>query len=101
MNVPYIVYCHRGVADQAGITSQQYEEGLAGRAPKGLSEAEEMAYRLGRTLTMLTSRLDEATWQEATGKLGKAELVGITHIVAAYRWVALLAQLNGDDERWA
>ncbi|RYP12069.1 hypothetical protein DL767_011507 [Monosporascus sp. MG133] len=100
MNVPYIVYCHRGVAEKVGITSQQYDEGLAGRVPKGLSEGEEMAYKIGRTLTTLTSRLDDDTWQQATSKLGKAELVGVTHIVAAYRWVALLAQLNGDDERW-
>ncbi|OTA66657.1 hypothetical protein K449DRAFT_430971 [Hypoxylon sp. EC38] len=100
MNVPYIVYCHRGVAGQAGISSQQYDEGLTGQVPKGLSKGEEMAYKLGRTLTTLTSRLDDDTWQEATSTLGKAEVVGITHIVAAYRWVALLAQLNGDDERW-
>lgn len=100
MNVPYIVYCHRGVAEKVGLTAQQYDDGLSGKVPQGLTEGEEMAYRLGRTLTELTSRLDDDTWGEVTAKLGKPELVALTHIVAAYRWVALLAQVNGDDHRW-
>lgn len=100
MNVPYIVYCHRGCAEKVGLSAQQYDDGLSGKVPQGLSEAEEMAYQMGRTLTELTSRLDDDTWAKATAKLGKPEFVGITHIVAAYRWVALLAQVNGDDDRW-
>ncbi|KAI0973528.1 AhpD-like protein [Xylaria arbuscula] len=100
MHVPYIVYCHRGCAEQVGLTSEQYAAGLTGETPSGLSEPEAMAYQLARILTQLTSRLDDNTWNAATEKLEKAEVVGITHIVAGYRWVALLAQLNGDDNRW-
>ncbi|KAI8633364.1 hypothetical protein F5Y19DRAFT_417682 [Xylariaceae sp. FL1651] len=100
VNVPYIVYCHRGCGHKVGLSDQQYDDGLAGNVPKDLTEEEVMVYQLGRTLTTLTSRLDDDTWQEATSKLGKAELVGVIHIVAAYKWVALLAQVNGDDERW-
>lgn len=101
MNVPYIVYCHRGVAEKVGLTTQQYEDGLAGKVPEGLTESEEMAYKIARALTELNSRLGDEVWEEAIAKLGKSELVGVTHIVAAYRWVALLAQVNGDDHRWA
>ncbi|KAK7932313.1 hypothetical protein PG985_003025 [Apiospora marii] len=100
LNVPYIVYCHRSCAYEVGITEEQYNEGLAGKVPSGLAEEEAMAYRLGRDLTTLQARLDDDTWAEATSKLAKSELVGVAHIVGAYRWVAVLAQLNGDDQRW-
>ncbi|KAI1326780.1 hypothetical protein F5Y16DRAFT_374015 [Xylariaceae sp. FL0255] len=100
MDVPYIVYCHRGCANKVGLSDEQYDEGCAGHMPSELNEEEQMVYQLGRTLTALTSRLDDKTWEETVSKLGKAELVGVIHIIAAYKWVALLAQVNGDDERW-
>ncbi|KAI1771754.1 hypothetical protein F4818DRAFT_203130 [Hypoxylon cercidicola] len=101
LDVPYIVYCHRGVAEHVGLTTQQYEDGLAGKVPGGLSEEEAMAYRLGQILTKLTGPLDDATWQEVTSKMDKAEVVGVLHIVAGYRWVALLVSVNGEDRRGA
>ncbi|KAI1282798.1 hypothetical protein F5Y07DRAFT_197832 [Xylaria sp. FL0933] len=100
MSVPYVVYCHRSCANKVGLSDQQYDDGVAGKVPKDLTEEEETVYQLARTLTTLTSRLDDDTWQEATSKLGKAEVVGVVHIVAAYKWVALLALVNGDDDRW-
>lgn len=59
-----------------------------------------MAYKLGRVLTTLTGPLDDETWEEAAQKLGKSEVVGITHIIGAYKWVSLLVQLNKDDREW-
>ncbi|KAI1264007.1 AhpD-like protein [Xylariaceae sp. FL1019] len=101
ISVPYVVYCHRPCADKVGLSDEQYDAGLQGNVPDGLTEKEQFVFQLGRTLATLTSRLDDETWQKATSTIGKAELVGITHIIAAYKWVALLAQVNGDDERWS
>ncbi|KAI0392948.1 hypothetical protein F5Y17DRAFT_333018 [Xylariaceae sp. FL0594] len=100
VSVPYIAYCHRSCANKVGLSDEQYDDGLAANMPKGLTEEEELVYELARTLTTLSTRLDDSTWNKATSKLGKAEVVGVVHIVAAYKWVALLAQVNGDDERW-
>ncbi|KAI0181679.1 hypothetical protein GGR52DRAFT_50032 [Hypoxylon sp. FL1284] len=100
LDVPYVVYCHRAVAPHVGLTAEQYEEGLAGKTPQGLSEEESTAYQLGRTLTTLTGPLGESAWRDATSKMTKAEFMGIVHTIAGYRWVALLEQVNGKDERW-
>lgn len=100
LDVPYAIYCHRGVSEKVGLTSEQYEDGLAGRVPKGLDGEESMAYRLGRILTTLNGPLDEETWQEVTSVMEKSEFVGILHTIAGYRWVALLEQVNGEDKRW-
>jgi 4-carboxymuconolactone decarboxylase len=95
LDAPYVVYCHRRVANKAGITDEQYECGLAGDVPNGLTEEEAMAYRLGRTFTSLTAPLDELTWRNAISKLDRAQVVGIIHVIGGYRWVALLEQVNG------
>ncbi|KAK4200733.1 hypothetical protein QBC40DRAFT_199741 [Triangularia verruculosa] len=100
LRAPYAVYCHRGVAEKVGLTGEQYEEGLKGTVPRGLSREEEMAYRLGKVLTTMTGPLGEEVWQEARGCLGREEVVGIVHLIAGYRWVAMLEQVNGEDERW-
>lgn len=100
LDVPYVVYCHRPLAVKYGLSNEQYEEGLAGNVPSGLTEEERMAYSLGRILTDLKGPLDDATWQDAVSKMGKAEIVGIVHTVAGYRWVSLLDHVNGEDRRW-
>ncbi|KAI2464633.1 hypothetical protein F4781DRAFT_412364 [Annulohypoxylon bovei var. microspora] len=100
LDVPYIVYCHRGLAGKVGVTDSQYQEGMAGNVPQGLSDEEAMAYRLGRILPTLTGPLDNATWEEAASKMEKSQIVGVLHTVAGYRWVAMLEQLNGDVRRW-
>ncbi|RDA90940.1 hypothetical protein CP533_5355 [Ophiocordyceps camponoti-saundersi (nom. inval.)] len=95
LDVPYIVYCHRGAAAKVGVTDEQYDEARRGQVPSGLSEEEAMAYRLGQILPTLKGHMDDATWQEASCKMDKAELVGVLHTVAGYRWVAMLEQVNG------
>ncbi|KAI0022609.1 hypothetical protein F4780DRAFT_777664 [Xylariomycetidae sp. FL0641] len=100
LDAPYIVHCHRAIGAKGGLTDAQYEEGLAGRTPQGLTEEEEMAYILGRRLTGLTAPLDDETWQQASSKMTKSEIVGIVFIIAGYRSVALLEQINGEDSRW-
>jgi len=100
LDVPYVVYCHRGVAEHVGLTKEQYDEGLGGKVPQGLTEEEEMAYRVGRILTAQTGPLDDQTWQDITSKMDKTEFVGILHVISGYRWVSLLEQANGEDRRW-
>lgn len=100
LDVPYIDYCHRPLGLKFGIEPAQWLEGLAGRVPQGLTTEEAMAYRLGRIFTTLTGPLDDATWKEATACMDKAQIVGIIHTVAGYRWVALLDHVNGEDRRW-
>lgn len=95
VRIPLIVLEHRLLCGQLGITDEQYEEGLAGKVPAGLSEEEEMVYRLARELVMLDRPLDSTTWKQATEKMAKAELVGVVHVVGGYRWITLLAQVNG------
>ncbi|KAI0415235.1 hypothetical protein F5X98DRAFT_347362 [Xylaria grammica] len=95
LDVPYIVSCHRNVASGVGLTPDQYAEGLAGKVPTGLTEEESTAYRLGRTLTILTGKLDDNTWRDTLSKMPKPEVLGIVHTIAGYRWVALLEQVNG------
>jgi alkylhydroperoxidase family enzyme len=101
LDVPYVVYCHRRVAAKFGVTDEQYQDGLDGKVPQGLTEEEGMAYRLGRILTTITGRLDDATWEEATSKMDKAQIAGVVQTVSGYRWVAMLEQVNGDTRRWA
>ena len=95
VKIPLIIREHRSLCAQLGITTEQFEEGLAGKVPKGLSEEEDVAYRLGRILVMLECPLDNPTWKEATEKMTKSELVGVVHVVGGYRWITLLAQVNG------
>jgi 4-carboxymuconolactone decarboxylase len=101
LDAPYIAYCHRSIAGQLGITNDQYEHGIVGQIPGGLNEEEIMAYRLGRILTALTGPLDDSIWRDITSKMDKAQVVGIIHTIAGYRWVALLEQVNGEDRRWS
>ena len=49
---------------------------------------------------MLTEPLDNATFGEAVEKLGKREIVGLVHVIGAYKWVSLLAQVNNDGSDW-
>lgn len=100
LDVPYIKYCHRQVALKAGLTVEQYDDGLAGKAPRDLSEKEAMAYRLGRHLTTITGPLDDELWKEVTSKMSKLEFLGVVHSVAGYRWVALLEHVGGEDQEW-
>ncbi|KAJ2994426.1 hypothetical protein NUW58_g1565 [Xylaria curta] len=101
LKVPYMVYCHRIVSSRTGLTAQQYDDGLAGKVPEGLSKEEDSVYRLSRILTTLSGPLEDATWHEFTSVLGKAEMVAVVHLVGAYRWLGLLTQVNGgDNSRW-
>ena len=100
LDVPYVVYCHRHIALNLGLTGEQYDDGLAGKVPGDLTEKEAMVYRLGRILTALVGPLDEKTWQETTEIMEKTEFLGVVHTVAGYRWVALLEQVGGEDRRW-
>lgn len=89
------------MANKMGVTVEQYQQGLDGKVPTGLTDEEGMAYRLGRTLATLKGRLDDATWQEATEKMpDRAQIVGIVQVVSGYRWVAMLEQVNGDIRVW-
>ncbi|ROT41234.1 hypothetical protein SODALDRAFT_376932 [Sodiomyces alkalinus F11] len=99
LRVPYVALCHRAVAPKVGLTPEQFEDGIAGKVPRDLSEEEALAYRLGRILTSLNGPLDEETWREVTEKMSKTEFIGIAHTVAGYRWVSLLEQVNADS-RW-
>lgn len=102
LKVPYVRYCHgegEGAAIKAGLSHEQARQGLAGDIPDGLSEEEQLVYRLGRVLTTLNGPLDNATFHEVETKLSKTEFVGLVHTIAGYRWIALLEQVNGDP-RW-
>ncbi|KAL2758199.1 hypothetical protein ACRALDRAFT_1080135 [Sodiomyces alcalophilus JCM 7366] len=99
LRVPYVIMCHRQVAQKVGLTPEQFEDGVAGKVPRDLSDEEALAYRLGRILTSLNGPLDEATWREVAEKMSKTEFIGIVHTVAGYRWVSLLDQVNADS-RW-
>ncbi|KAI1383546.1 uncharacterized protein F4822DRAFT_420938 [Hypoxylon trugodes] len=100
VDAPYLVYCHRGVAAHVGLTLEQFEDGLRGTEPTGLDDEELTAYRLGRILAALTGPLDEQKWRETTKSMDKTEIVGITHLIGGYRWVALLEQVNGGEQTW-
>ncbi|KAI1389499.1 uncharacterized protein F4822DRAFT_202629 [Hypoxylon trugodes] len=99
LDVPFIARSHKAIAEGLGFSQEQYETALAGRVPSDLSEEEQAAYRLGRTLTGLTGRLDDESWIELSSRLDKMELVGLMHIIGGYRWVALLEQVNGDYQK--
>lgn len=98
--MPYIRYTHQGLAEKVGVTNKQYQDGLTGKVPDGLSGEDEIAYRLGQIFTTLTGPLDDEIWQEASSKMDKAQIVGVLHTVAGYRWVAMLEQVNGDTRMW-
>ncbi|KAK7983233.1 hypothetical protein PG989_010635 [Apiospora arundinis] len=100
LDVPYVAYCHRPLCAKLGISDAQYDQGLAGTTPEGLSVDDAMAYRLGRVLTELKAPLGGDMFKEAVEALGKTEVVGIVHTIAGYRWVALLDHVNGEDRRW-
>lgn len=97
LDVPYMVYAHRPIAARLGVSEESWAEGLAGQTPSGLNEEETMAYRIGRHLTTLNSRLDDETFDAAVSALGKPELVGILHTIAGYKWVALLVNVSGNE----
>jgi len=96
LDVPYVTFCHEGVAAKVGLSAEQYADGLAGQVPRKLTDEESMAYRLGRILTTLNGPLKEETWQEVIAVMDKSEFVAILHTIAGYRWVSLLEQANGE-----
>lgn len=100
VNAPYAVYCHRHVGHKVKLTDEQMRDAMAGKVPEGLSDEENLSYRLGRELTTLNGPLREELWQEVTSKLSKEEFVGIAHTVAGYKWVTLLENCNADARTW-
>ena len=69
VRAPFVRYSHGLIAlHKEGITEEQYETGLKGSTPVGLSEEEGAAYRLGRTLAELKGPMDDETWDDAVGK---------------------------------
>jgi 4-carboxymuconolactone decarboxylase len=84
--------------ESLGMSSEQYDTGLQGGVPAGLSEEEEMAYTLGRTFTNLRGPLSNEVWDEACKKMGKQQALGVVHIVAGYVYVCMLVNVNGNDD---
>ena len=97
---PYVIWSHRKIANTVGITDEQYKIGLRGITPEGLDEEESMAYQLGRILTDLKAPMSEETWNEALKKLGKKEVLAVTHIIGGYSYIAMLTNINGRDQRF-
>jgi 4-carboxymuconolactone decarboxylase len=100
LDAPYVTYCQRLVAPTVGFSEEQFNTCLAGNVPQSLTEDEEAVYTLGRTLSSLSGPLDRTLWQDAITKLGHDTLVSIANLISGYRWVSMLDQINGDDERW-
>lgn len=100
VKAPYAVYCHKHVGHKVKLTDEQMRDAMAGKVPEGLSDEENLSYRLGRELTTLNGPLSEELWQEVTSKLSKEEFVGIAHTVAGYKWVTLLENCNADSRTW-
>ncbi|KAI1436834.1 hypothetical protein GGR50DRAFT_173689 [Xylaria sp. CBS 124048] len=92
---PYIMHNHRDIAIKIGLTGEQQDDLLAGKVPEGLSTAEEMVYRLACALAKLRGPLDNATWEEYSSRLEKAEIVAVVNVVGGYSWLGLLAQVSG------
>lgn len=96
LDASYVVYCHWAVGARGGLTALQYKEGLEGRVPPDLSEEEETAYALGRKLTSLNGPLDEESWQVATSKMTKTEIIGI--VLGNHRRVSMCCTL--EENQW-
>lgn len=95
--VPMITHCHRQITADLGFSEAQFEEGLQGQVPSGLSEKEQAAYELGRKLTLLNGPLDDEAWKKATSQLEKTEITTIIHIVSGYKWISMLDMVNADS----
>lgn len=87
---PYVTLTHKYGAAKLGISHEQWDKGLTGEMPDGLSEEEAMAYKLGTILPMLNGPISDELWKEVTAKMTKSEFVGIIHAVLGFRWVGLL-----------
>ncbi|KAF3768161.1 hypothetical protein M406DRAFT_254696 [Cryphonectria parasitica EP155] len=99
--IPYMRHCHLiiGEAD-LGFSADQLRDALAGTMPEGLNDEEQAAYNFGKLLATQRDPIKDQIWEEFAGKLQKSEIVGITNFVGVYQWLALLTQLNGEDDRW-
>lgn len=94
---PLINHCHQQLAAAEGFSAEQYDQGISGRTPSGLSEEEVVVYELSRQLTVLNGPLDKASWEKARSKLEKKDIVTIVHVVTSYRWISLLDMVNADS----
>ena len=95
--VPLVDDCHRQLAAAVGFSAEQYDQGISGQSPSGLSEEEVAVYELSRQLTVLNGPLDEASWAKARVKLEKSDIVMIAHVVSTYRWIGLLDMVHADS----
>jgi 4-carboxymuconolactone decarboxylase len=86
------------IANTVGIIDEQYKTGLQWVTLEGLDEEESMAYQLGRILTILKALMSEEIWNEALNKVGKKEVLAVTHIIGGYSYVAMLTNINGRDQ---
>lgn len=95
--VPLINHCHRQLSAAMGFSAEQYDQGISGQTPPGLSEEEMVVYELSRQLVLLNEPLDEASWAKARSKLDKPDIVALVHVVTSYRWISLLDMVNADS----
>ncbi|MGA8253259.1 MAG: carboxymuconolactone decarboxylase family protein [Mycobacterium sp.] len=85
---PYELYAHCAVAEQVGLSDEAVRTLAEGGLPEGLTEAEAVAHRVARALSV-EHGLDDALYREAQALLGSegvmeaAVLTGIYHTVCA------------------
>ena len=83
---PYELYAHSAVARYAGLDGSDVAALAAGRPPEHLTDAEEIAHRLARALT-ISHHVDDRLYQEAQETFGAAGVFEIATLTGIYHTV--------------
>lgn len=88
---PYELYAHRAVARHVGLSDAAVRILADGGLPEDLSEAETLAHRVARALSV-EHRLDEALYRDAVELFGRDGLMDIVVLVGIYHTVCAILQ---------
>jgi len=96
-DAPYVLYAHSEIAVVAGLSKDQVQQAVQGKAPDNLSEQEAITYMLSLKLARMRGPLDSETFTQAQSVLGKAKLAGLAHLVSGFIHVAMLTNIGDGD----
>ena len=86
----YIMYAHKRIGMEAGLSASQVSEALSGTTPQDLDRDEEAVYKFARGLADARGPLDEEIWQRAKSSLGTEKVAVLVHLVGAYAYSNIL-----------
>jgi 4-carboxymuconolactone decarboxylase len=86
----YLLYAHRRIAKDVGLSAPQVDDAADGSLPVGLSAREEMVCNLASELLDMWGKLSDEVWETGRKALGNATMSALIQVVGFYLQASLL-----------